>query len=104
GQLELRQASVSAENIDELVGAARVAAAGELDLLCIDIDGNDYHILKAIRSVRPRVLVIEYPGRLPPPMDLVQPYAPSRTWDGSDFGGSSLQAIVNLAARRGYRL
>jgi len=104
GQLELRQASVSAENIDGLLAAARVAAAGELDLLCIDIDGNDYHVLKAVRSVRPRVLVIEYNGKFPPPMDLVQPYDPSRTWDGSDYGGSSLQAIANLAARRGYRL
>jgi hypothetical protein len=104
GQLELQQASVSAENIDRLLAAARVVAEGELDLLGIDIDGNDYHVFKAIRSVRPRVLVIEYNGKFPPPMDVVQPYDPSHAWDGSDYVGASLQAIANLAARRGYRL
>jgi hypothetical protein len=104
GQLEVQQASVTAENIDRLLTASRVVAAGELDLLSIDIDGNDYHVFEAIRCVRPRVLVIEYNGKFPPPMDVVQPYDPSHAWDGSDYGGASLQAIANLAARRGYRL
>ena len=103
GQLELQQTSVSAENIDQLVAGAR-AAAGELDLLSIDIDGNDYHVLKAIRSVRPRVLVVEYNGKFPPPMDLVPPEDPDHVWDGSDYSGASLQAIANLASRLGYRL
>ena len=104
GRLELKETSVTAENIDGLIAGARVAAAGELDLLSIDIDGNDYHVLKAIRSVRPRVLVIEYNGKFPPPIDLVLPYNPAHRWDGSDYAGNSLQAIANLAARRGYRL
>jgi hypothetical protein len=104
GRLELRETSVSAENIDGLISQSRIAAAGELDLLSIDIDGNDYHVLAAIRSVRPRVLVIEYNGKFPPPIDLVIPYDPAHRWDGTDYGGSSLQAIANLAARRGYRL
>jgi len=104
GRLELLETAVSAENIDRLISGARVAGMGELDLLSIDIDGNDYHVLKAIRSVRPRVLVIEYNGKFPPPMDVVPPYDTERVWDGSDYGGSSLQAIANLAARNGYRL
>ena len=104
GRLELLQTAVSVENVDALIAGARVAAAGELDLLSIDIDGNDYHVLKAIKSVRPRVVVIEINGKFPPPMDVVQPYDPALTWDGSDFGGASLQAMTNLAARLGYRL
>jgi len=106
GRLELRETSVSAENIDALLASSRVtaASAGEPDLLSIDIDGNDYHVLGAIRSLRPRVLVIEYNGKYPPPMDLVPPYDPAHAWDGSDYMGASLQAIANLAARRGYRL
>jgi hypothetical protein len=103
GRLELKQTSVSAENIDALLASSSVAAAGEVDLLSIDIDGNDYHVLKAI-SLRPRVLVVEYNGKFPPPMDLVIPYDPAHRWDGSDYGGNSLQAIANLAARKGYRL
>jgi hypothetical protein len=106
GRLELKETSVSAENIDALLASSRVAAAcaGEPDLLSIDIDGMDYYMLKAIRSLRPRVLVIEYNGKFPPPMDVVIPYDPAHRWDGTDYGGSSLQAIANLAARRGYRL
>ena len=103
GRLELQQTSVSAENIDALIAGARVASTGELDLLSIDIDGNDYHVLKAIQA-RPRVVVIEYNGKYPPPMDLVPDYQPAHVWDGSDYAGASLQAIASLAARKGYRL
>jgi hypothetical protein len=104
GRLELKETSVTADNIDALLSQSRVAVAGELDLLSIDIDGNDYHVLGAIRSVRPRVIVIEYNGKFPPPMDVVPPYDPSHAWDGTDYAGSSLQAIASLAQRRGYRL
>lgn len=104
GQLELKQTSVTAANIDALVAGARAASAGELDLLSIDIDGNDYHVLTALQSVRPRVLVVEYNGKFPPPMDVVPPYDTAHAWDGSDYAGASLQAIANLAARKGYRL
>jgi len=103
-RLELRETSVTVENIDGLIAGSRAAGAGELDLLSIDIDGNDYHVLEAVRAVRPRVLVVEYNSKFPPPMDVVPPYDPQRIWDGSDYGGSSLQALAGLAARRGYRL
>jgi len=104
GQLELLQTIVSPENVYALIAGARVASAGELDLLSIDIDGNDYHVLKAVAKLRARVVVIEYNGKYRPPMDVVLPYDPAHIWDGSDYSGSSLQAIANLAARLGYRL
>jgi predicted O-methyltransferase YrrM len=104
GRLEFLESAVTAENIDRLIAGARVAAAGELDLLSIDIDGNDYHVFRAIECVRPRVVVIEYNAKFPPPMDLVPPYEAGHAWDGSDFMGASLQALANAAARRGYRL
>ena len=100
--LQARCAFITPANINDLIREAGLH--GDIGLLSIDIDGNDYHVLKAIRSVRPRVLVIEYNGKFPPPMDLVPPYDADRNWDGSDYAGASLQAIANLAARRGYRL
>jgi len=103
GRLQLLETMVTAENIDALIAGARVASA-ELDLLSVDIDGNDYHVFNAIRCVRPRVLVIEYNAKFPPPMDLVMPYDPRHAWDGTDYAGASLQALTGLAARRGYRL
>jgi len=104
GRLELLQTAVTAENVNGLLSGSRLATAGELDLLSIDIDGNDYHVFDALRTALPRVLVIEYNSKFPPPMDVVQPYDPDYVWDGSDHSGASLQAIANLAARRGYRL
>ena len=88
GRLELLQKRVSADNVDGLITGSRIAAAGELDLLSIDIDGNDYHVLKAI-SLKPRVLVVEYNGKFPPPMDVVPPYDAAHVWDGSDYAGAS---------------
>ena len=104
GALELEESMVTAENIDGLIAASRVARSGELDLLSIDIDGNDYYVLQAIRAVRARVVVIEYNAKFPPPMDLVIPYDPQHAWDGSDYMGASLQALANLAGRLGYQL
>jgi hypothetical protein len=104
GALELQESMVSAENIDQLIAASRVGRGRELDLLSIDIDGNDYYILQAIRSVRARVVVIEYNAKFPPPMDLVIRYDPRHAWDGTDFMGASLQALTSLANRLGYRL
>lgn len=103
-RLRLLETRVTAENIDSLIRTSGVAPDGELDLLSIDIDGNDYHVLGGVRALQPRVLVIEYNGKFPPPMDVVPPYEPDSVWNGSDFAGASLQAISSLAARRGYRL
>jgi hypothetical protein len=104
GALELTQSIVTAENIDGLIAASRVGRSGELDLLSIDIDGNDYYVLQAIRSVRARVVAIEYNAKFAPPMDLVIAYDPRHAWDGSDYMGASLQALTNLAGRLGYQL
>jgi hypothetical protein len=104
GALELRESFVSAENIDSIITGSRIARGGVLDLLSIDIDGNDYYVFQAIRSVRARVVVIEYNAKFPPPLDLVIRYDPQHTWDGSDYMGASLQALTNLANRMGYQL
>jgi hypothetical protein len=104
GRLELLETAVTAENVERLIAGARIAAAGELDLLSIDVDGNDYHVFGALGSLRPRVVAIEYNAKFPPPMDLVPRYEADHAWDGSDYMGASLQALAGLAARRGYRL
>ena len=75
GKLVLSQNTVTAENINPLLEQAGVT--GEIDLLSIDIDYNDYWIWKAITAVSPRVVVIEYNATLRPPMSLVVPYDPA---------------------------
>lgn len=102
GRLTLTQDLVTAENIDTLITAGGLA--GEIDLVGIDIDYNDYWVWKAITAVRPRVVVVEYNASLRPPQSLTVPYDPHESWDGSNFYGASLEALVRLGADKGYRI
>src|SRR5580704_16632386 len=103
GTLKVRESFVTTENINALIAEAGIG--GEIDLLSIDIDNNDYWVWKAITSINPRVVVIEYNASLRPPMSLVVPYQPERAWDGvSNYFGASLEAFVRLGRSKGYRL
>lgn len=102
GRLTARAVLVTAENINGLLMDGGMA--GEIDLLSIDIDNNDYWVWKAIDKVSPRVVAIEYNPVLRPPMSLVVPYDPARRWDGSSYYGASLEALVKLGAAKGYRI
>ena len=102
GRLTLRQSLVTAENIDLLLTDS--GFTGDIDLLGIDIDYNDYWVWKAITAVRPRMVVIEYNASLRPPLSLTVPYDPNGSWDGSNFYGASLEALTRLGADKGYRL
>jgi hypothetical protein len=75
---------------------AREAPGLEIDLLSIDVDGDDYFVLASLDAIAPRVIVCEYNPTIPPHLDLV-PEA------GNYFGCSAL-ALVRVAARKGYRL
>jgi len=102
GRLGVVQSFITAENINSLLQQG--GAAGDIDLLSIDIDCNDYWVWKAIEVVKPRVVVIEYNATLRPPLSLVVPYDPARTWNGSNYFGASLEALVRLGREKGYRL
>jgi hypothetical protein len=68
------------------------------DLLSIDIDGNDWHVWKAVEEYRPSLVIVEFNPTMPTELDYVQP---------ADFGtqiGSSLRAFDRLARSKGYEL
>lgn len=102
GQLRLHRAFITAENIVELFRAAKV---GELDLLSIDIDGNDYWVWKAIgEHYRPRVVVIEYNAKFLAGDEWVMQYNPGHVWDSTSYAGASLKALERLGGDLGYCL
>ncbi len=92
---------VTAENVNALFAKYEVPDA--FDLLSVDVDGNDYHIWKAI-TYRPRVVVIEYNAHVGPAHALVMPYDSGFVWNGSDYFGASLRAMRDLGAAKGYSL
>ena len=100
--LHLSNAFVTRDNAAGIVAAAGLGA--EIDLLSIDLDGNDYHVWESLDTVNPRVVVIEYNARFRPPADWVMPYDANHSWDGTDNFGASLCAFDRLARTKGYRL
>ena len=102
GLLKLAHDRVTAENIDGLISGAGIN--GEIDMLSIDIDGNDYHVAKAITCVNPRLVVMEYNAKFRPPTSWVMEYNPDHVWDETDYFGASLQALEKLFTGKGYSL
>ena len=74
----------------------RHGCAGTVDLLSIDVDGDDYHILSGLRTLRPRVVCCEYNPTIPEEISLV-----GRRGDGL---GCSARALVARAEEMGYTL
>ncbi len=102
-QVQVVQSFITAENILELFRTARVPA--DLDLLVVDIDGNDYWVLERILSAfSPRVIVAEYNARWVPPCEWVMRYDADHVWDGTAHFGASLTSLTKLADAHGYAL
>ncbi|MDB5807290.1 MAG: hypothetical protein JWN73_4612 [Betaproteobacteria bacterium] len=102
GLLQFTQAMVSAENIDSLIAAANLGP--EIDLLSIDIDGNDQYVWQAIHCTSARVVAIEYNAKFHPPHPYTVSYDPALHWDETDRVGSSLAVFAGVGASLGYQL
>lgn len=102
-------AMITRENVNDIISSNGIR--GEIDLLCIDIDGNDYWIWDAITVVDPAVVLIEYQDILGPERSWTIPYKPDfngRDYEvnrtGHNYNGASLRALTRLGERKGYRL
>jgi hypothetical protein len=104
--IDARTAFITRENIDGLIGEAGVR--GDIGLLSIDIDGNDYWVLDAIEVVSPRILVVEYNSTFGFEAAVTIPYAAEfergRAHYSNLYWGASLAALVDVAAKKGYAL
>jgi len=101
-QLTFVRRFVERDSINDLIGQAHVS--GEIDLLSIDIDGNDYWVWETISVVQPRAVVIEYNAVFRPPLAIVAEYKRDFVWDGTSYYGASLKALETLGSRKGYAL
>jgi len=101
-QLSVIKAFIDRDNINDLIASGNMN--GDIDLLSIDVDGNDYHIWKAINCVNPRVVCIEYNATFPPDFEWIMNYNKKHIWDGSDNYGASLKSLEILGNELGYQL
>ena len=102
GRLRTKLAWVDKDNIDFLI--QDLGLPQEIDLLSLDIDGNDYHVLENIVFLNPRAIVLEYNARLPPPVKWVMAYDQYHTKTNTDYFGASLKSFEYLLYKRGYCL
>lgn len=96
-------AFITRENINELI-ARRFR--GDLGVLSIDVDGNDYWIWEAIDVVNPRIVVCEYNSVFGAQRAVTVPYDPKFLRTAAHYSnlyfGASLPALCRLAERKGY--
>jgi hypothetical protein len=102
GQLRVLNDFITVKSINKQI--AQLGIPKSIDLLSIDIDGNDYWIWEAIEAVSPRVVVIEYNATLRPPHRLVMEYKEDNWWNGTNYFGASLCALEALGRKKGYSL
>lgn len=96
-------AFVTAENINQLL--LNHGFAGEVGILHIDIDGNDYWVWQAITVIDPAVVIVEYNSVFGRDRAITIPYDPKfNRWGlhGNLYYGASLGALCHLALSKGY--
>lgn len=79
---------------------------GQIGILSIDIDGNDYWVWERIEAVNPVIVVVEWNSVFGPDHAVSIPYAPSFDRATAHYSclywGGSMAAFEYLADRKGY--
>ncbi len=101
------QSWVSQENIVPLIktGLGRLAA-DDVDVLSLDLDGNDYYFIRKVlqSGILPKLFIVEYNGKFPPPIKWTIAYDPDHHWDGTDYHGASIALLAELFSQHSYTL
>lgn len=97
---------IDRDNINELIGHS--GFSGDIGILSVDIDGNDYWVWERIEIVRPVIVVIEWNSVFGPDYAISIPYDPlfqrEKAHYSCLFWGASISALAYLAEHRGYAL
>lgn len=95
---------IKKDNINEIISAA--GFYGDIGLLSVDIDGNDYWVLDAITCVRPRILICEYNNIFGPDEKVSIPYDEKFFRTDKHYSnlywGASLGAFCDWAERNDF--
>ncbi len=95
---------VTADNIKSIISNANFSE--NLDLLHIDLDGNDYWVWQALNCTYPVIAIIEYNSLFGAERAITVPYRPDferfKAHYSGLYAGSSLAALCDLAQHKGY--
>ena len=105
--------------LKEWITLANIVALGDLglqeigregratvDVISLDLDGNDIYLVEAMlhAGFKPKLFIVEYNAKFPPPVEFAIAYDPGHVWKGDDYFGASLTSFVKLFASFGYKL
>jgi hypothetical protein len=102
GQLTVVESFITKDNINSLI--ADNIDTTNIDMLSIDIDGNDYHVLEAINCIDPLLIVLEYNAKFAPPIEFCIDYDETRSWNHDDCFGVSIKFLESKLRHKGYSL
>jgi hypothetical protein len=104
--LKAEHAFLSTDNINKMLTNGGIG--GDIGLLSIDIDGNDYWIWEAIECITPAIVICEYNSLFGSEHKLTIPYNPAfqrtKAHYSNLYYGASLPALADLAEHKGYAL
>lgn len=104
--LSAKCAWITRDNINDLIRESGLS--GEIGLLSIDVDGNDYWIWEKLDAIDPVITIVEYNSIFGPDLAVTIPYDANFDRHGAhysgQFWGASLSALAMLAKRKGYSL
>lgn len=97
---------IDRDNINQLIGDA--GFSGDLGILSVDIDGNDYWVWERIKVVKPIIVVVEWNSVFGSDYAISVPYDPEfqreKAHYSNLFWGASIAAFNHLADQKGYSL
>ena len=97
---------ITCKNINSLIKSSGIT--GEIGILSIDIDGNDYWVWNSIECVRPHFVIVEYNAVLGDLEPITVPYRDdfirAKVHFSNLYYGASIMAFCTLAFKKGYTL
>lgn len=102
--LDAHRAFITRENINDLLQSA--GYTGEIGLLSVDIDGNDYWVWEQITVADPQIVITEFNAVFGDLEAISVPYDPAFVRSQAHYShiyfGASLQAFIHLGKEKGY--
>ena len=104
--LKALAAFIDRDNINSVIAEGGIA--GDIGILSIDIDGNDYWVWEAITVISPRIVVAEYNSLFGPKAKITVPYDQkfqrTAAHHSNLYWGASICALAHLGELKGYVL
>lgn len=102
--LMLENSFITKDNINDIFKKHNIT--GDIGLLSIDIDGNDYWVWKEIDVISPRIIICEYNNIFPKDIAYTIPYTEKFYRTDAHYSnlyyGANLKALHQLASEKGY--